>query len=770
MKKLSKRFAWLLCLAAALVALTLAAAAATETGPCGTDLTYTLDTETGVMTISGEGWISQPQTKNKKAVRTLVIDEGITNIQMSAFHGYTELRSVTLPTTLDSIESYAFAYCPRLEAVHISSLADFAEIWFDKADSNPLTAAHHLYLNGKLLTALNLPAGTRQIGRYAFSGGTDFTSVYIPKSVTSIAYGAFSGCEKLGSIRVDRRNADYICENHVLMSRDRETIVCAAPAAFSGTLTVPDETVSICEDAFRGCRGLTGVVLSDSTLYIGQNAFADTAWYDAQPDGVVYLGKVALVYKGKMPEDTEIALRDGTTAIADYAFAQVNLRSVRVPASLTNVGCGAFGFTNLRSVYLEDLAAWCRMEYGSRFGSYSHEQGGILGSGYSLDGSAVRTDLYLDGVRITDLVIPEGITRIGNYTFAGSSIETVSIPDSVAEIEPVAFEGTSLATTFTDGVAYADKWAIAAEDFAGDSAGDDEEDARAAFALREDTVGIANATFSWRGIEMEELVLPKHLRHIGAYAFGGNTFGKLHFEEGSELQTIGYGAFQNAVLTEVDLPQSLQSIGNSAFSGCDNLQTVIFRSKDCAFVKKSAGEYNFFFPRSTVLYGYVGSTAEAYAKAAGNPFVALDRHTHAWGDITADTPATCTTAGEQSRHCTVPGCTARDAVAPIPKLGHRGEFVIVREPTPDNPGEKRRTCTVCGAEEIRTTYVSTPGDVNNDGTVGKSDLLRLQKYLAGWYAEIDEAAADCNGDGVVTKADLLRLQKYLAGWQVKLGK
>ena len=133
----------LFVLATLCAALTLAAAAATETGSCGTGLTYTLDTETGVMTISGEGWLGQPQTKNKKAVRTLVIAEGVKNIQMSAFHGYTELRSVTLPTTLDFVASYAFAYCPRLEAVHIRSLADFAEVWFDKADSNPLTAAHH---------------------------------------------------------------------------------------------------------------------------------------------------------------------------------------------------------------------------------------------------------------------------------------------------------------------------------------------------------------------------------------------------------------------------------------------------------------------------------------------------------------------------------------------------------------------------------------------------------------------------------------------------
>ena len=149
-------------------------------------------------------------------------------------------------------------------------------------------------------------------------------------------------------------------------------------------------------------------------------------------------------------------------------------------------------------------------------------------------------------------------------------------------------------------------------------------------------------------MEMEELVLPKHLRHIGDYACSGNTFGKLRFDAESELQTIGYGAFQNVGFTEVDLPQSLHSIGNFAFDGCDNLQTVIFRSKDCAFAKESAGEYNFFFPRSTVLCGYAGSTVEAYAKEAGNPFVAAGRHAHVWGgNHRRMRPATCTTAGER---------------------------------------------------------------------------------------------------------------------------
>ena len=64
----------------------------------------------------------------------------------------------------------------------------------------------------------------------------------------------------------------------------------------------------------------------------------------------------------------------------------------------------------------------------------------------------------------------------------------------------------------------------------------------------------------------------------------------------------------------------------------------------------------------------------------------------------------------------------------------------------------------------------TPGDCNGDGKINKTDLLLLQKYLAGWAVEINLNAADSTGDGKINKADLLLLQKYLAGWDVKLSK
>ncbi|MGM9817241.1 MAG: leucine-rich repeat domain-containing protein, partial [Lepagella sp.] len=86
------------------------------------------------------------------------------------------------------------------------------------------------------------------------------------------------------------------------------------------SVTIPNSVISIGEEAFENCTGLTSVTIPNSVTSIGYDAFYGTAWYNNQPDGLVYAGSVAYEYKGIMPSGTSIVLKEGTKGIAGSAF------------------------------------------------------------------------------------------------------------------------------------------------------------------------------------------------------------------------------------------------------------------------------------------------------------------------------------------------------------------------------------------------------------------------------------------------------------------
>ncbi len=155
------------------------------------------------------------------------------------------------------------------------------------------------------------------------------------------------------------------------------------------SITIPDSVTSIGYSAFSGCKGLTNITIPDSVTSIGLGAFSNTAWYNNQPDGLVYAGKVAYSYKGTMPNNTSIVLKEGTHGIAANAFSDCNeLTSVTIPDSVTNIGDGAFSScTKLTSI--------------------------TIGNGVKSIGGAA----FKSCTELTSISIPNSVTSIGYYAF-----------------------------------------------------------------------------------------------------------------------------------------------------------------------------------------------------------------------------------------------------------------------------------------------------------------------------------------------------------------
>ena len=167
--------------------------------------------------------------------------------------------------------------------------------------------------------------------------------------------------------------------------------------------------------AFRDCSSLTSVTIGNGVTSIGSSAFDNTAWYNNQPDGLVYAGKVAYKYKGEMPSNTSIVLKEGTLGIADSAFYNcTGLTSITIPNSVTSIGPGAFYNT-----------AW-----------YNNQPDGLVYAGkvaYKYKGTAPWC---------TSIVLKEGTLGIGAYAFSGcEGLTSITIPNSVTSIGNNAFSG-----------------------------------------------------------------------------------------------------------------------------------------------------------------------------------------------------------------------------------------------------------------------------------------------------------------------------------------
>ena len=211
----------------------------------------------------------------------------------------------------------------------------------------------------------------------------DETNVVIPskingKAVTSIGSQAFEDCTSLKEVTIG-----------------------------NGVTYIPFET-------FACCTSLINITIPDSVTSIGAAALADTAWYDNQPDGVVYAGKVAYEYKGKgeMPENTKITLKDDTVGIAYGAFAGCkNLAEITIPNSVTSIDWNAFdGCTSLTEVTIPNSV------------------------------TSIGDGAFCDCTGLTEVTIPDSVTSIGGYAFAGcTSLTEVTIPNSVTSIGMLVF-------------------------------------------------------------------------------------------------------------------------------------------------------------------------------------------------------------------------------------------------------------------------------------------------------------------------------------------
>ena len=320
----------------------------------------------------------------------------VTSIDVEAFRDCTNLTSTTIPNSVTSIGENAFRNCSAMttfiipnSVTSIGGGAFYGTAWYDNQPDGLVYAGKVAYIYKGTMpanTSITIEEGTLGIAYGTFMNCSNLISIEIPNSVTRIGERAFNNCTGLT------------------------------------TVTIPNGVTSISGYAFDGCSGLTTITIPNSVSSIGDYAFSYTAWYDNQPDGLVYAGKVAYRYRGTMPPNTSITIKEGTLGIAAYAFIGFSdLTSVTIPNSVTNIGYAAFSdCSGLTSVTIPNSV----MSIG---------------------------DLAFSGCSgLTSITIPNSVTNIGLSAFNScSNLTSVTIPSSVTRIGGSAFSKCSSLTSVT---------------------------------------------------------------------------------------------------------------------------------------------------------------------------------------------------------------------------------------------------------------------------------------------------------------------------------
>lgn len=252
---------------------------------------------------------------------------------------------------------------------------------------------------------------------------------------------------------------------------------------------------------------------------------------------VTYCGQMASSYideySGSVIIPSTITV-DGTTysvtKIGWSAFEYCDdLTSITIPNSVKEIGSDAFNRCGrLNAVHISDIAAWCEMSF--RTTSFTKVSTPLF-----------YANLYLNDELVTDLIIPNSVTSIGDWAFGDcKSLTSVTIPNSVTSIGDYAFRGCSCLTSVTIGNSVA-------------------------------TIG--DYAFKYCD-NLTSITIPNSVTTIGSEAFY-NCKKLTSVTIPNSVTYIGYSAFSGCSgVTTVTLGNSVRNIESQAFQLCGNLKTV----------------------------------------------------------------------------------------------------------------------------------------------------------------------------------------------------
>ena len=575
-------------------------------------------------------------------ITTYETPSGTLSIERNAFEEATYLTSITIRAGLTTIGNNAFLNANNLQTVNIANnqvtdiLSPGQNISFFGKTVNTLLPIYVTFSNGgETITftgtgdlsgataQLNgattvIVEGYSSIGNNAFQDANGLTSITIPSSVTSIGTNVFSGTSSLTNIVVALSNNNYKHIDGVLFNKTGDTLLHYPGNNPRVVYTVLLTVTSIVSNAFETSVNLQKVMIANDHLDITSPAtsveFFGTSVETILPGDIVTINGETITFTGTGTLTSAITSQlggqvnvfiEGYNTIGTNAFAGKEMLSVTIPASVTVIKTSAFnGAKSLNTVNIQENNI-VSIETGAFANTWNLTSFTIpdtideLGF-YIFKQSGLETIIFEENV---------SLENIPNETFAGTKLNTFTLPASVTSIGASAFQNTTTLTSFI--IPYDSLLtSIGSQVFTGTQITNvlyiqnnttllyypplltD-----TSFTIPEIVTSIGSSAFE-NVSRLTSITISANVTSIGANAFknatgltfitipakvtsiGANAFYQatsletVTFETGSQLTSIGNNAFVSSGLTSIDIPASVTSIGASAFNGVSNLTSI----------------------------------------------------------------------------------------------------------------------------------------------------------------------------------------------------
>ena len=418
------------------------------------------------------------------------------------------------------------------------------------------------------ITCVALESGITALGKNAFCGCPNLTTLKIGAIVTRIEWSSFFGCGKLAAFDVDPANTRYRSEGGIMyqIGSLNSISVDYVPEGFRGRLVIPEglgkngagldtHVDTISPYALRNCTKLTKVVIPESVSGIGQGAFFGCTGLTE----ITIPKHVCTIFKSTFEGCTglqRVMIENDTRNkdIREYAFKGCSsLKEITLPDTLNFINEGAFsGCTSLEEIVLPD-------KLHTLGKNVFRDCVSLKSIKFSQSLKKLDDNAFSGCASLTSITIPDNIQSLGSGVFFNcTGLMSVAFPEAFDSIGSGAFEGCTGLISIQ-------------------------------FPQLLNTIG--SSAFS-RCTGLVSLEIPETVPAIEAYCFSDCTaLAEVHLPH--SLERIGAAAFQNCpALTDLYIGLSLADIGESAFGGCCRLTNVYYSGTDEEFAQITIGADN----------------------------------------------------------------------------------------------------------------------------------------------------------------------------------